>query len=67
MRLFVYEECQKPIQTLSESCDLTPTKYLNILLKILNEECHTELTEEVHDRIKKHVYGRNRSDKSQSR
>ncbi|CAH9013626.1 hypothetical protein VP249E411_P0126 [Vibrio phage 249E41-1] len=64
MRLFVYEECQGMVQTLSESCNLTPTKYINNLLKILHEECHTELTEEVNDRVKRLNRGRNRTDKS---
>ena len=63
MRLFVYEECQNMVQTLSESCGLTPTKYLNSLLKTLQEECHKELTEAVNDRIKKLNRGRVRSSK----
>ena len=63
MRLFVYEECQNTIQNLSESCGLTPTKYLNNLLKMLNEDCHRELTEELNDRIKKLGRGRARPNK----
>ena len=56
MRLFIYEECEGMINALAKDCNLPPTKYLNTLLKVLNDErddCQDKLTEEVHEKIKR--------------
>ncbi len=60
MRLFIYEECESPLENLSKECEVTPTKYINTLLKLLRDECHTELTEEVNARIKIIISGQKR-------
>lgn len=52
MRLFIYEECEIIIEDMSRALGTTPTKYINTLLKVLRDECHTELTEEVNERVK---------------
>lgn len=63
MRLFVYEECQDVVNDLGRKCGVTPTKYLNTLLKVLQEDCHTELTEELNERIKEFNRGSKRPHK----
>lgn len=60
MRLFVYKENEIIIAKLAKVCNTTPTKYLNVLINLLNEECHTEMTEVVNDKIKKSNRGRKR-------
>lgn len=64
MRLFIYEECEKTIERFSKEVGLTPTKYINELLKILEKECHTDLTEDLNERIKNAIGSRNRFNKS---
>jgi hypothetical protein len=61
MRLFVYEECQDPITELAKDCGVTPTKYINMLVRILNTECHIQMTERLHEEIKRFDRGRKRS------
>lgn len=52
MRLFIYEECEIIVEDMSREADTTPTKYINTLLKVLRDECHNQLTEEVNERVK---------------
>ena len=60
MRLFIYEECENILEDLCKNCSTTPTKYLNTLLKILRDDCHNELTEEVNERVKRVINGTKR-------
>lgn len=64
MRLFIYEECEEIVEKLSQETGQTPTKYINTLLKVLRDECHNELTEEVNERIKNITQYRNGFNKS---
>lgn len=64
MRLFIYEECEEIVEKLSQETGQTPTKYINTLLKVLRDECHNKLTEEVNERIKNITQYRNGSNKS---
>lgn len=64
MRLFIYEECEESVENLSKDCNLNPTKYINLLLKVLREDCHTELTEVINERIKERTRVREGHNKS---
>lgn len=61
MRLFVYEENEIIIANLAKSCNTTPTKYLNLLIELLNQECHKEMTGRMYDKIKGSNRGRKRT------
>lgn len=60
MRLFVYEENEDIIADLAKKCNTTPTKYLNVLVGLLNQECHKEMTGIINDKIKESSRGRKR-------
>lgn len=61
MRLFIYEECEIIVEDMSREVDTTPTKYINTLLKVLRDECHNQLTEEVNERVKNIIRRTDRS------
>lgn len=59
MRVFIYEHNEELLNTLSERCGLSPTKYLNTLLESKELSCHTNKAEvNNNDQHKGNVRGR---------
>jgi hypothetical protein len=58
MRLFVYEENEVSVSKLANECGVTPTKYINRVIEMLNQECHKEMAEDIYDKVKESNRGR---------